>query len=115
MDGKLFDEHGDEISKEESEELGEIMWGIVLEAFKHSNANCKDIPEDVSLFDFFQERVKINIPETQQDWERKRRIVLQRAQLWGAFVGGKVENQSLKFFWLEECIDGGIAVPQLMT
>ena len=25
---------------------------------------------------------------------------------WGAFVGSPVQNQSLKFFWMEECIDG---------
>jgi predicted NAD/FAD-dependent oxidoreductase len=26
--------------------------------------------------------------------------------MWGAFVGSPIQRQSLKFFWLEECIDG---------
>ena len=28
------------------------------------------------------------------------------AQMWGAYVGSPVQRQSLKFFWLEECIEG---------
>lgn len=30
------------------------------------------------------------------------------AHMWGAFVGDPIERQSLKFFFLEETIDGGI-------
>jgi predicted NAD/FAD-dependent oxidoreductase len=26
--------------------------------------------------------------------------------MWGAFVGSPIQTQSLRFFWLEECIDG---------
>ncbi|KAK5150390.1 hypothetical protein LTR16_012680, partial [Cryomyces antarcticus] len=28
------------------------------------------------------------------------------AEMWGAFVGTSIQRQSLKFFWLEECIEG---------
>ena len=37
----------------------------------------------------------------------QRRRVLQMAEMWGAFVGGKTSTQSLKYLWLEECIEGG--------
>ena len=35
-----------------------------------------------------------------------RALLLQEAEAWGAFVGGPIQRQSLKFFWLEECIEG---------
>lgn len=28
------------------------------------------------------------------------------AEMWGSFIGSPITSQSLKFFWLEECIDG---------
>jgi hypothetical protein len=28
------------------------------------------------------------------------------ADMWGAFIGGTTSQQSLKFLWLEECLDG---------
>lgn len=39
--------------------------------------------------------------------DEQRRRVLQMAEMWGAFVGGKTSTQSLKYLWLEECIEGG--------
>jgi len=27
--------------------------------------------------------------------------------MWGDFVGEPIEKQSMKYFWLEECIEGG--------
>lgn len=34
-------------------------------------------------------------------------LVLQMARIWGDFIGDPIEKQSLKYLWLEECIDGG--------
>lgn len=35
-------------------------------------------------------------------------------RLWGGFVGSPIQKQSLKFFFLEECINGGkMTVPSL--
>ena len=42
----------------------------------------------------------------------KTNLLLQMAELCGAFVGSPVYRQSLKFFWLEECIDGGTYSPK---
>ncbi|WDK19892.1 flavin-containing amine oxidoreductase [Colletotrichum graminicola] len=102
----VFDEGGELFDLDESEVYSTIMWDIVQDAFKHSNKNSADIHPDESLWDFFQHKVVEKIPDTDEDHARKRSIVLQVAELWGAFTGSPIETQSLKFFWLEECLDG---------
>jgi hypothetical protein len=81
------------------------MWGIIVQAFKHSAENSSTIDPQESLHDFFTVKVKDIFPEDSSAEQRK--IVMQMSDLWGAFVGSPVTTQSLKFFWLEECIDGG--------
>ena len=115
----LYDESGVPLSSSESTELSETMWGIVLEAFQHSNKNVSTIDSKESLYDFFLTKVEEKYPSpeakpdltstavTEAEQARKRKLVLQIANLWGAFVGSPVYKQTLKFFWLEECIDGG--------
>ncbi len=39
------------------------------------------------------------------------KIILQMASLWGDYVGESVETQSLKYFWLEDSLDGGKPAP----
>lgn len=103
----VFDEDGNFVLPEEGAEYNEIMWGIIIDAFKHSNEDFACIPPTKSLHDFFVSKAKDLIPNTDQDCEKRRRIVLQMSQMWGAFVGRTVEEQSLKFFWLEETLEGG--------
>ena len=105
----VFDESGSLFQVDEGERYAGIMWDIVQDAFKHSNAETASIPSSKSLADFFQEQVAVKIPESEPDFARKRQIVVQMSDMWGAFVGSPVERQSLKYFWLEECIDGGTA------
>lgn len=81
------------------------MWGIIGDAFEYSAKNTTSIDSKLSLYDFFRDRVQHSFPG--DNCEEERRIVLQLAKSWGAFVGSPVETQSLKFFWLEECIEGG--------
>ena len=38
---------------------------------------------------------------------KERELVLGMSQMWGAYVGDSVDRQSLKFFFLEDCINGG--------
>lgn len=40
--------------------------------------------------------------------KRKRATLLQVASMWGAYIGSPVYRQSLKYFWLEECIEVSI-------
>lgn len=102
----VFNEDGELYNGKDGEEYSAMMWDIVQEAFKYSNKHSADIHPNESLLDFFKTKLVELIPETTEGWQQKRRTVLQMADLWGAFVGSPVERQSLKFFWLEECIDG---------
>ncbi|KAK4201445.1 putative peroxisomal N(1)-acetyl-spermine/spermidine oxidase [Triangularia verruculosa] len=102
----VFDEDGKLLSAHEGEKYSTIMWNIIGEAFEYSEKHGAQIDPNKTLLEFFEEQIPKLIPETQEDYERQRHFVLQMADLWGAFVGSPVETQSLKFFWLEECIDG---------
>lgn len=99
----VYDEDGKFLK--DGKKLNEALWGIIVQAFKHSADNKATIDPKESLHDFFQERVQEMFPAIEESRERK--IMMQMTEMWGAFVGSPVQTQSLKFFWLEECIDGG--------
>ena len=80
----------------------DLMWGIIASAFKLSKENCASIPAEESLLDYFT----VKLTEMQLH-EESSKLVLSMARTWGDFVGEPIEKQSLKFFWLEECIEGG--------
>ena len=86
--------------------LSDVMWGIIIKAFQYSAENTATIEPDKSLYDYFVEKISEVIPPG-VDSERKRKTILQMAEMWGGFVGSPVTKQSLKFFWLEECVSGG--------
>ncbi|PHH75342.1 hypothetical protein CDD82_4484 [Ophiocordyceps australis] len=102
----VFDESGHLMPVDEGEGYADVMWNIIQDAFRHSNKHCADIHNAESLLDFFQKKVAEQIPESEPDFEKKRTILQHMCGLWGAFIGSPVSQQSLKYFWLEECIDG---------
>ena len=79
-----------------------VVWDIVTDAFKYSNENCESIASDLSLKDFFRERLSASLLD-----EEAQNTVLELAEIWGGFIGDSFERQSLKWFWLEECLNGG--------
>lgn len=79
------------------------VWEIIHGAFKYSEENSESIDPDKSLYGFIEEKLLEKYPDDAE----KRRVSIQFADIWGTFVGSSVKKQSLKFFWLEECIDGG--------
>ena len=103
----VYDESGQVFQLVEGERYAGIVWDIVGDAFKHSNQSSADIHSSESLQDFFRSKLKEKIPDSEEGHEKKREIVMQMSDLWGAFVGSHIRTQSLKFFWLEECIEGG--------
>lgn len=103
----VIDEAGNQLPALDAITYSTIMWDVVGAAFAYSNKYSATISPDESLWDFFQKEVPRRIPETEENFKRKRNYVYQLADQWGAFVGSHVFTQSLKFFWLEECIDGG--------
>ena len=102
MPPSLYDQSGHLMDAEIVKEHYEIVWSIIADAFKHSKENSVSIPSDESLIDFFKAKVKER--ELNDD---SLKLVLAMARIWGDFVGEPIEKQSLKFFWLEECIEGG--------
>ena len=80
----------------------EYFGGNLDDAFKYSNEDSAIIPPEKFLMDFFRKRVE----EKKLD-RYTSKLVLQYAQIWGGRVGEPIETQSLKYMWLEECIDDG--------
>ena len=111
----VLDQNATLLSLEETATCSTLMWDIIEEAFQFSNKFCADIDPNKTLWDFYQEKVIERIPDTLGDHEKLRKIVLQMAELWGAFVGSPVTRQSLKYFWLEECLDGGMWLYRWLT
>ncbi|KAJ5887884.1 Amine oxidase [Penicillium taxi] len=81
--------------------ISNFVWKTIDDAFSYSRENSDRIPSERSLFDFFADKVQ----ETDFTPEEKQ-YVLDSSKLWGAYVGDSVERQSLRFFHLEECVDG---------
>ncbi|KAK4158532.1 hypothetical protein C8A00DRAFT_10699 [Chaetomidium leptoderma] len=102
----VFDEDGQPLSPKEGEKYSTLMWNIIEAAFEYSDKHGSETDPDRTLLDFFQEQAVKRIPDTEEGYEKQRYILLQMAELWGNFVGSPISKQSLKFFWLEECIEG---------
>ncbi|KAI0468090.1 flavin-containing amine oxidoreductase [Xylaria cf. heliscus] len=102
----VVDETGEMLPSPDAKNYTEMMWDIIGTAFIHSNRNSSTIGLDESLLDFFRKELATRIPENSPDYEKKRKTMSQVAESWGAYVGNHVISQSLKYFWLEECIDG---------
>lgn len=105
----MYTEDGQHITNYLTKELNAIMWEIIADAFSYSKTFNAVIPSEESLYDWFAKRIKFAIPETVDHFEEKRKLVLQASEMWGCFVGSPITRQSGKFFWLEECIDGGMS------
>ena len=98
----LYDEQGHLVECQTAKRHSEIVWEIISNAFKYSRENGSSIPPQSSLMDFFRSEVK----GTGLD-DASSKLIFQMARMWGDFVGEPIEKQSLRFFWLEECIEGG--------
>ncbi|EKV06984.1 Flavin containing amine oxidase, putative [Penicillium digitatum] len=96
-----YSRDGHPLNDDVGAKVQEFVWTTIAEAFQHSNLHGESIPAETSLFDFFRERVQqtnFSDEETQ--------LCLDACRLWGTYVGDQVDKQSLKFFRLEECVDG---------
>jgi hypothetical protein len=105
----VFDSLGNHMPDEDAAENTEHVWTIIEQAMRLSNEESASIPVERSLYGFFEEQVAKMFPTktgNEEEADRKRLTILQMAEMWGAFVGSPIQTQSLKFFYLEECIDG---------
>ncbi|KAI0096070.1 FAD/NAD(P)-binding domain-containing protein [Nemania sp. FL0031] len=102
----VVDEAGKILPVSDAEGYSDMMWDIIGKAFTYSNRNSGTIGVNESLLDFFGKELVTRLPENSPDADKKRKIMYQIAEAWGAYVGNHIVSQSLKYFWLEECIDG---------
>jgi hypothetical protein len=98
----VYDTQGSPVDKKKVASGCDMMWSILSDAFKYSNESCEEIAPSLSLKEFFEKK----LAEKSLDSEDKDFIML-LAETWGGFIGDPWQRQSLKWFWLEECLDGG--------
>ena len=103
----VYDEAGNEIDSEIAIPHSSDAWDIVEEAMKYSQVDGgASIPPEISLMDYFREAVDARgYAETSQT------MILQMAHMWSNIVGESLHQQSLRYLWLEECIEGGPRPP----
>lgn len=105
----LFDEDGKAVGKEEADEYSALFWddGLIADAFRISNEQSDAIDPQKSIYDFFVERSQELFTDQPADVAtRKRERLLKLTWMWSFYIGSPVTRQSLKHFWLEECIEG---------
>ena len=97
----IVDSTGKPMAPADVDKYSSIVWQIVANAYKYSDQHSDIIDPSKSLMDYFRQEV----PKRESDPLRGAEI-MRLAQSWGAFVGDPIEKQSLKFFFLEETIEG---------
>jgi hypothetical protein len=98
----IFTTSGKWIETNHAKDLYQTVWDILDEGYQYSAANSQSIPSSARMIDFFGEKVAAG----KYDSKCQERL-LQIVEMWGTFMAAECENQSLKFFWLEQGIDGG--------
>ncbi|KAF2140643.1 uncharacterized protein K452DRAFT_327467 [Aplosporella prunicola CBS 121167] len=101
----VYNQQGEQLSEQVAAEAEETIWSIIGDAMAYSREHSASIPASKSLLDYIKEKTQGMYLNEKSD-EKRRELLHRVAEMWGAFVGSPVESQSLKFFWLEECIDG---------
>lgn len=110
----MLDGTGYLVPAETSNKILERVWTTLDKAIEYSTEHSKSIDVSASLFDFFtSEANKLALAGEIGEYERG--LFLGMAEMWGAYVGDRVEKQSLKFFFLEDCIDGGENSPVFIS
>lgn len=101
-DTRVYDSNGMPMNDERALDGSTTLWRILGDAFKKSNENCSTIEPNITLKDYLKERLLASTFD-----EGLQHDVLELAETWGAYNGDPFEQQSLKWVWLEECLDGG--------
>ncbi|KAK2845253.1 hypothetical protein FQN49_005901 [Arthroderma sp. PD_2] len=96
-----FDTSGKLLDPALCTKVADFMWMTIDRAFTLSQKDCASIPSSKSLLDFFKEELeKTSFSQMEKD------ACLESSKMWGAYIGSPIESQSLKFFLLEECLEG---------
>lgn len=98
----IYDSQGNPVGSSEVSTALQTIWNIIDDAFTYSSHECENIASHLSLKDFFQEKLLLSSLDKQAQ-----EFVLELAEIWGGCGGDPLEWLSLKWFWLEECFNGG--------
>ena len=102
----LVDGDGHLVAPSQANKTLAQVWEILEAASEYSTDHNEKINCSASLYSFFEswcDRAFQAGDMNRQEVE----LVLGMSQMWGAYVGDRVERQSLKYFYLEDCINGG--------
>ncbi|PSK60516.1 Lysine-specific histone demethylase 1A [Elsinoe australis] len=97
----MFDTDGKQLPPKTAGALYEEVWRILDEGYQYSAQQSHSIKSSEKMMDFFREQVA----HGQYDVQTQEKL-LHIVEMWGAFIGTEWERQGLKFFWLEQGIDG---------
>ncbi|EPE33393.1 FAD/NAD(P)-binding protein [Glarea lozoyensis ATCC 20868] len=100
----LVDSDGNLVNSDQANEALSRVWGVFEKAMEFSTTNSSNVDSSTSLYDFFTDECeKMSSSGNWNEYEKG--LVLGMAEMWGAYVGDGVRRQSLKFFFLEDCIE----------
>lgn len=125
-----MDPDGQLLPQSEADQLQDSLWQLIDQATDYSKEHKAVIPSGKSLYDYGVERAdeifgpslpaeeapdasgRPAIPRTESSrirWkghEQRKELFLSMLHMWGSFIGSSVMRQSLKFFLLEEPVEG---------
>lgn len=102
----IVDKNGNLVDAAHANRALQIVWQILEAAIEYSKSSGDQINASQSLYDYFQQQCQVMLKEGILD-DSEVDTVLGMSEMWGAYVGARVERQSLKYFFLEDCIDAG--------
>lgn len=102
----MVDSEGNLVSQVEADKALKQVWEVLETASEYSTSHGEKLQPSASLYDFYEDWCKWAI-ERNEVTEREAELLLGMSKMWGAYVGDRIELQSLKFFYLEDCIEGG--------
>ena len=102
----LVDRQGHVVDAAEANKILKQVWEVLERATEHSTDHSQSISPDKSLYSFFKDHCDQAL-QSEMMSQHERDLVLGMSEMWGAYVGDRVERQSLRYFFLEDCIEGG--------
>ena len=102
----MVDGDGNLVDPAEANMALKRVWDILEGAMEHTRTQNNSIESSASLYGFFKDQCGRAL-QAGDISQRAADLVLGMSHMWGAYVGDRVERQSLKFFYLEDCIHGG--------
>jgi hypothetical protein len=97
---------GELIDTTESDAIQTEFWDTVAFGCEFSKRYSEWISPQTSFYDFCERKASLIYNKSTATGKRSYERFMALSEMWGAFVGSDVRMQSLKFFFLEELLDG---------